>query len=116
ENLSAPDISRKLKNRRKNLNKAVDKYYLMLAEQVDVTGSNKHEYFEVKRLENGNVDVKVYKKKKTESGPMDELLFDRTFVKGETKEIRLYGLDGNDVFQLSGETKKSIPIPVIGGE
>ena len=37
---------------------------LLLARQVDVVGSNKHEFVEVERLASGNVRVKMYKRNK----------------------------------------------------
>ncbi len=41
--------------------------------------------------------------------------YDRTFFPKETKEIRLFGLGNEDVFNLHGNSKKSIKIRVIGG-
>jgi hypothetical protein len=45
----------------------------------------------------------------------NDILFSRTFYPSETKEIRLYGLNGKDVFNISGESNKSIKIRVVGG-
>ena len=53
--VSGIEIGDKLKSRRAQLPDAVDDYYLLLAKQVDVVGSNKHEYFEIDRMETGNV-------------------------------------------------------------
>ena len=36
----------------------------------------------------------------------ERLYYDRTFNPKETKEIRLYGLSGKDVFSISGSAKK----------
>ncbi|MDX5346322.1 MAG: hypothetical protein LPK19_03665, partial [Hymenobacteraceae bacterium] len=114
--VSGEEIKQKLKNRRSQLPQALDAYYLLLSKQVDVIGSNKHEYFLVERQPEGTVRVRVYKKSKDEKVPKGEALFDRTFVRGETDEIRLYGFDGQDIFNITGETGSSIRVRVIGGE
>ena len=111
-------IREKLKSRRKQLESAVTAHYLMLAKLVDVLGSNKHEYFLIERLNDGNVNVKVYKKKKEDRTITEnaELIYERLFLMSETDEIRLYGLDGEDVFDIKGNVPESIKIRVIGGE
>jgi hypothetical protein len=113
--VSGFDIGEKLKSRRDQLPEAVDVYYSLLAKQVDVVGSNKHEFFEVRRLPDGKVWVRMYKKNKEGRIYAENPLFDRVFEREETKEICLYGLDGADVFQLSGSSSKSILVRIIGG-
>jgi len=39
----------------------------------------------------------------------------REFKRNETKEICIYGLDGNDIFNVSGSSDNSIPVRIIGG-
>ncbi|MEM1136769.1 MAG: hypothetical protein AAGI07_13105 [Bacteroidota bacterium] len=116
--VSGEEIGKKLKSRRSQLTKAVTEHYLTLAKEVDVVGSNKHEYFLAERLDNGNVIVKVFKKKKEQRtlGDNTELIYERTFVKAETNEIRFYGLDGEDVFHIIGNVPESIKIRIIGGD
>ncbi|GAA4387995.1 hypothetical protein [Hymenobacter koreensis] len=116
QGISGKDINRKLKSRIQELPKALDEYYLMLARDVDVVGSNKAEYFDVQRLPDGNVRVQVSKKDKDGGEAKGQPFFDRTFVRGETRDIRLYGLDGKDVFRVSGSGKNSIRVRIIGGE
>jgi hypothetical protein len=41
--------------------------------------------------------------------------YQRTFLTSETKEIRLYGLGGEDVFTVSGQVKAGPIVRVIGG-
>jgi hypothetical protein len=113
--VSGNDIGAKLKSRRDHLTEAVDQYYSLLAGQVDVVGSNKHEYFEVLRLPEGNVNVTVYKKKKEGRVFNEQPLYSREFDRKETREICLYGLDGSDVFEVSGSARKSILVRIIGG-
>lgn len=113
--VSGNEIGNKLKSRRDYLPDAIDRYYLLLASQVDILGSNKHEYFEIERLVTGNVRVNMYKKNKEGKIYIENSLYSREFVRNETKEIRLYGLDGADLFKIQGSTRKSIPVRIIGG-
>ncbi|MEM6524708.1 MAG: BamA/TamA family outer membrane protein [Bacteroidota bacterium] len=111
--LSAPEISEKLKQRAKDLTLYAREYYQLLSKEVDVVGSNKKEQFDVIRQSNG--DVKVVMRKIRKDGSLGRILYERVFVSHETKEIRLFGLDGADVFNVSGESNSSIPVRIIGG-
>jgi len=113
--VSGLEIGEMLKSRRDQLPEAVDQYYKLLARQVDVVGSNKHELVEVERLESGNVRVDMFKRNREGEVFRDDQLYSREFVRGETREINIYGLDGEDLFKLSGSSKKSIPIRIVGG-
>lgn len=108
------EVIDKLKARRRELVEAASALYKFLAEEVDVTGSDKNEHFEIVRADDGNVHVVVLKIKK--DGTRGKAVYDRHFKFGETKEIRVYGLGGEDVFEVSGNTKKSIPVRIIGGD
>ncbi|SMC00393.1 hypothetical protein SAMN00120144_3900 [Hymenobacter roseosalivarius DSM 11622] len=114
--ISGQDLNRKLKVRVQELPKALDDYYLLLARRVDVVGSNKGEVFQVDRQPDASVRVRMYDRAKDSDQPEGEPLYDRTFRPQETKDISLYGLDGQDIFNVSGTTKNSILIRVIGGE
>lgn len=104
---------RRLRLRRDKLPEIARRYYKLRSKVVDVVGSNKHERFEVDRLSDGEVDVVVYKTKK--EGDIRKKIFERRFFRGETQEIRLYGLDGQDRFVFSGPGRDGILIRVIGG-
>ncbi len=111
--LRGDEIKRKLKNRRDNFERYAREYYLILAKGVDVRGSDKREFFQVKRLDDENTQVTVYKISK--KGNRDKVLYQRTFKTSETKEIRLFGFDGEDEFEITGDVKKSIKVRIIGG-
>ncbi len=112
--LSAPRIRKVLQQRRDKLTDMIDDYYRMLVREVDLVGTNSREHFEIIRLENGDVRTKIHNLKK--NGKLGRLILDRTFKKSETKEIRIYGLGKKDVFKISGESKKSILVRIIGGD
>ena len=107
------EIENKLKARKKDLQKYAEEYYLMLAKLVDIVGTEKDEYFEAIRNEDGSVEVNVYKQKDDQK---EKQLYHRIFYPSETKEIRLFGLDDHDIFKISGKsTKNSILIRIMPG-
>ncbi|WP_051359718.1 metallophosphoesterase [Adhaeribacter aquaticus] len=110
---SAPELAAKLKSRRDLLPELAANYHTFLSKIVDVTGSDKREHFEIKRLEGGLTEVHVRNIKR--DGTLGRHLYRRTFDPKETKEIRLYGLDGKDVFNVTGNANKGSLIRIIGG-
>jgi hypothetical protein len=113
--VSGYEIGEMLKSRKTQLPDAVDQLYMLLARQVDVVGSNKHELVEVERLENGNVRVDMFKRNKVGEVFRDDPMYGRVFDREETREICIYGLDGADVFKVNGSANKSILVRIIGG-
>jgi hypothetical protein len=107
-------IAEKLKTRRNDLVGYTEQLYNFLSRNVDVLGSNKDEIFKVKRLSEGETEVSIFaKKKNNEEG---KRIYHRIFNPAITKEIRLYGLEGEDNFVVSGLAKKGIKVRLIGGE
>ncbi|HUS03489.1 MAG TPA: hypothetical protein VMY77_17235, partial [Chitinophagaceae bacterium] len=94
--ISGPEIIAKLKSRRDHLVEYANAYYAVLAKEVDIVGSKQNELFEIVKGDAGEVTVNMYRDN-TKSKP----LYTRTFLQGETKEIRIYGLDGNDKFNIT---------------
>ncbi|MDN5202976.1 hypothetical protein QQ008_16420 [Fulvivirgaceae bacterium BMA10] len=111
---SGKEVAAKLRSRIKRLDYYTLQYYRLLAKEVDVVGSNKPEFFDVKRNIDGSVKVMVYNMS-GENTKGEKLLYERDFFPHETKEIRLYGLDGRDEFNITGNVKESIKIRIIGG-
>ena len=112
--ISGKEIVAKLKSRRDHLINYATVYYEYLAKKVDVVGSDKSEYFEIKRLNDAQTQVSVYKINK-EGEVKPDPIYNRIFNRSETKEVRLYGLKGTDVFKLDGSVRKGIKVRVIGG-
>jgi hypothetical protein len=109
-------IEDKLQNRISKLDRAAADYYQLLSREVDIVGSNKRECFEVHRSADGFVEVTVCDMDDDTGGPdSSRTYYHRRFFPSETKEIRLFGLQKSDYFHVFGETKKSIPIRIIGG-
>jgi hypothetical protein len=117
QSLSGTTIEAKLNTRIKDLDRYTLQYYMLLAKQVDVTGSNKPEYFEILRNKDNSVDISIFNIKKNSTTLKGEkLIYHRKFILDETKEIRIYGLGSIDVFNISGSAKKSIKLIIIGGD
>lgn len=112
--ISGPEIIAKLKSRKADLRRAALEYYYVLAKEVNIVGSNKHELFKVTRINDDETKVEVWKIQKDED--IKKKLYERTFYTNETKEIRLYGLEGQDLFEINGDVNKGIKIRMIGGE
>ena len=109
------EIENKLKSRRNLLHTYAKDYYLFLSKTVDVVGTKQRELFDVERLQNGNTHVIVFALSE-KKGKVKEQIYNREFKYNETKEIRLYGLGGKDLFKINGRANKGIKIRIIGGK
>ncbi len=112
--LSAEKTMNILKARLIDMERFARIHYQFISKEVEVVGTDKHEYFLIERLNPFEVRVTVQKRKK--DGELEQVIYRRTFLADETKEIRLYGLDGEDVFEIKGETTNQIKIRIIGGD
>lgn len=106
-------IKEKLIGRRDNLQKIANKYYEAINKYAIVTGTDKKDSFLIERQSNGETKITGYNSKKGKKGGV---FFERLYNKNSTKEIWLYGLDGDDTFKVSGAGYNYIPIRIIGGQ
>lgn len=106
-------IIHSLKARRANLVKYAIEHYRFLAREVDVTGSDKAEWFTAERHKNGDVLVTVFNINKEEA--KGSQLYQRLFKPGETREVRLFAQGGDDRFELTGDYS-DVLIRIIGGD
>lgn len=103
----------KLVHRRNVINKNSMKYYRFLSKQVTVTGSNEDEFFHLEQ-DSSNLKLSVYKKdEKTDSATV---MYRRSFDPRETKELRLFGLNGADKFLIDPGVSSKIKLRIIGGK
>lgn len=112
--ISGPTIAAKLKSRREYLPEWAATYFKFLNVDVEITGTGDDEKFEVIRLSDTETEVNIYKIKDNED-TKKKPFFHRVFKNNQTNEIRLYGIEGNDVYLVKGNVKKSIKIRLIGG-
>jgi hypothetical protein len=108
------EIERKLKIRLRDLEDYAGQYYTLLAREVDVVGSNKREFFQVNRHADGSVEVTASGIGNDKMPDPAKVYYHRIFTQ-ETKEIRLFGLQGDDIFDVKGQAEKSILVRIISG-
>lgn len=108
-----PLIIEKLKRRRDDLLIYALQYYRFLARDVDIVGTRKREYFQVNRLNDSLTRIRVYKIHKADD--TSKLIYDRIFSRYITREVRLYGQNGDDIFRIEGNVPHALLIRVIGG-
>ena len=112
-NLSAGPIIRAMETRRNRLEIEGLKYFAFLADHVDIPATDKREQFNVVEQDSGMLNVTIHKIKK--DGSVDRVIFQRTFSPKETHEVRLYGMDGKDLFHVTGNQPSPIKLRLIGG-
>jgi len=113
EKLTGERIKKTLIARRESMRNYARELYLFLAKEVEVLGSDKHEYFLVEQLSEEKTRVTVRKRKK--DGELKQVIYQRVFRADETQEVRLYGLDGEDVFEIRAPVTSKIMFRIIGG-
>ena len=111
--LHGAEIVAKLKSRRALLPDLAGRYADLLADIVEVRGSQKNEKFTVERRPDGKTHVLVQKISK--KGKLTKVLFDRLLDVRVTDELRLYGIGGQDVYAVSGDVRKAIKLRIVGG-
>ena len=112
--LHGPEVVEKIKARRDKLDEYAVKHYKFLARTVDVVGSDKQEYFSAIRQPNG--DLLVTMDKINKQGERKRRIYERLFKQDETREVRLYGLGGEDVCVIKGNGRNKIKLRVVGGD
>ncbi len=105
-----------LRARRDALPKAAARFYELRAKSVLVAGTDEEERFVVDRLHDTLTLVSVYRipdgKKDLKT---DSLLYRRSFNPAYTRHINLYGLHGDDIFEIRGSVRRSPFVNIYGG-
>jgi len=111
--LCAQEIIDKMRSRRDHLLKQALEYYRFISIYVDIPSTDKREHFNLVERDDGSLDVTIEKIKKDSS--KGKTIYHRLFDAGTTREVRLYGFDGDDVFSVSGSKPSPIRVRMIGG-
>ena len=112
QKFSIEKIISTLKEKRQYFKEDMMRYYRFLSKTVSIVGSNQREQFTISKKENGTVSVIV--NRIDSLGNSSSKIYERSFDPAITKEIRIYGLEGDDKFVMRGGTSK-IKIRLIGG-
>ncbi len=105
--LDAARMESALRARRDHIDQMVDRYYRLLAQDVDVSGSDKSDSATVVRNADGTTTVTL-----VHAG---HEFFRRTFKPNETSEVRVYLHGGDDRFTINGAGGSSPTVRAIGG-
>lgn len=106
------DIQRKLKARKTKLETYASQYYDVLQKKVPLAGTVNPDKFVITKTGN-SVNVKQYKLDKKKENP--ELVFEKTYDDSKTKELWIYGLEDDDIYEVSGDGRPKMNIRLIGG-
>ncbi len=106
-------IKKNLRGRRENLVDIANRYYDFLSSEVVVMGTDKDDLFQIERMKNGLTKITVSRIKDDKKST---LVSERVFDKKDTKEIWIYGLDDDDIFEAYGNPDDPIKINIIGGQ
>lgn len=109
--LQAAEILETLKEKRQYFKEDMTDYYRFLSRVVSVPGSNEAERFTITHADS-STEVQVEMLDST--GTSKHIIYRRVFDPAVTKEIRLYGLEGNDRFVIRGGAS-GIKVRLIGG-
>jgi len=105
-----PAMRAALIQRRDRLDTIAERFYRQVTRVVEVTGSQKKDKVTAEYTDAG-LHVRI--KRRGKKGHT----FERTFDASDTREVRIYGLDGDDTFEVSGTAARGggIRLRLIGG-
>lgn len=111
--IDGAQMTKDLRQRRDGIVEYARKFYLHLADRVDVRGSDRDDLASVLNLDDGSLQLTLapLDAEGTGGGPY----YRRRFSPKETQEIRLYLLGGNDRLVTGGPKKGGIHLRVLGG-
>lgn len=108
------EIKRILLSRLAGIDGTADAYYTILNKFAVVAGTDKDDWFEIKRLDANRTEVKAYR---IIGGKKKKQFFSKIFDRSETKEVWVYGLDDDDIFEVENANGFSgIKVRLIGGQ
>lgn len=111
--ISGQQILADLIARRDILPEQALEYYRFISKEVDILGTDKHELFVAENEPGGLLKVSVYKV--SAEGAVRQSTYERHFDPAITKEVRLYGFDHTDRFDLTRAAASPIIVRVIAG-
>lgn len=125
--LHGPRMAAALRARRDALPRIAAEFYAWLASDVDVRGTDEDDLAEIERNEDGSVLVRVLPRRPAladatngEAGSVvpgaePRAFYERVFRPGETREVRVYLLGGDDHARVTGAADGPIVVRIIGG-
>lgn len=109
QNKETDVLKENLKARKNDLENIARKYYIHMQNTPVITGTNGDDRFVIGHDNKKNLRIRIYDRQ------TDKQTFDKTYSSKNTKEIWVYSLEGNDVFEVD-KTRRRIPLLLIGGK
>ncbi|APG60667.1 metallophosphatase [Christiangramia salexigens] len=106
---SVEKIKEILNARKANLEKIARDYYELLKKYDVITGTEDDDKFNITRQKNGVTNIEII----NEDG---RVVFNTSYNSGETDQLWIYGLDGDDEFVIDGDGDDLIKLKILGGE
>ncbi|MBE9585204.1 BamA/TamA family outer membrane protein [Mucilaginibacter sp. JRF] len=100
-------------SRRNKLMEQGLEYYRFISAYIEIPATDKHDGFTVTNNADGSLRVTVNKIKK--NGSVDHSTYKRTFYPDVTMEVRLYGFDNSDRFNITGSHPSKIKLRIVAG-
>ncbi len=105
------DIQNKLKSRKLKLSDYAAEYYAVLQHKVPIAGTTGLDKFIITKKDRA-VEVQQYVIGADKS---ENLVYQKIYKDQQTKELWIYGLEEDDIYEVKGDGKSSINIRLIGG-
>lgn len=105
------DIQSKLKSRRDKLKTYSQQYYQVLQEKVPIAGTTSKDKFVITKKDN-SVEIQQYVLTPENE---EKLVYQKNYDENSTKELWIYGLENDDIYEVKGNGKSKINIRLIGG-
>lgn len=99
----------RLKTRRDQLDTIARQYYRQLQHTPVLTATDRNDRITADYYGPDSLRIRIY----DASG---RPVFNHDYGRSATREIWLYGLEGNDTFQVTGQAKKPIPLFLVSGK
>ena len=107
------ELKRVLLARVNHLETTANAYFKVLNKYAIIIGTDKDDWFVVKRVNATDTQIKGYR---NIDGKKGRLFFNKTYSDEITKELWIYGLDDDDTFEVVGTGKNKIKVRLIGGQ
>lgn len=110
---SLSQVKKTLLYRVQNIEAIAKEYYFILKKYPILKATNKKDWILVERLPNNQTRIQLYTVK---DDTKEDVYFSETYSGGETREIWVYGLEDDDIFEVKGNGHTTIKLKLIGGQ
>ena len=113
--LIGAELTHQLKVRRDSMRAAADQLYDIVSQYADVRATDVADVAEITAIGEDHVEVRLYDREEGGGEQPPAPYFRRIFDRRETREVRVYLLDGADRAVVRGRIPRDMRVRVIGG-